>query len=68
MALVGLIVFCFVRQQNVQQEQEDEESEKRSLPESLLDEIEYETPLTLASTAVNRDFEPEANDFLSDGA
>jgi hypothetical protein len=39
MALVGLLVFCFVRQQNVQQEQEDEESAKRSLPEPLMDEI-----------------------------
>jgi flagellar basal body-associated protein FliL len=40
MALVGLIVFRFVRQKNVQQEQEDEESAKQSLPEPLLDEIE----------------------------
>jgi hypothetical protein len=40
MALVGPLVFYFVRQQNVQQEQEDEESAKRPLPEPLLDEIE----------------------------
>jgi hypothetical protein len=37
-ALIGFLVFCFVRRQNPQQEQEGE-APQQSLPEPLLDEI-----------------------------
>jgi hypothetical protein len=66
-ALIAYLVFRLIRRQNVQQERE-EESPNRSIPEQLLDEIECDNPLTLASTAVNSGFELEADDILSNRA
>jgi hypothetical protein len=65
-ALIGFVVFCLVRREKRQQEQEEEGTAKRSLPETLLDEMEFETPLTLASTAVNGGIEGQHGDDLLD--
>jgi flagellar biosynthesis/type III secretory pathway M-ring protein FliF/YscJ len=67
-AIVGAVgAFLIVRavRRPLPEQQEEDETSKRSLPETLLNEMEFESPLTLANTAVNADFEPKADDFCA---
>jgi hypothetical protein len=57
-ALAAALIIYFIRRPKLQQEQEEEESAKRPLPEPLLNELEYESPLTLAGRVANVGFEP----------
>jgi hypothetical protein len=66
--LTALLIFRFLRRPNPQEQEQQEETTKRPLPGLLLDEIELETPLTLASPAMNRGVELGADDLMSDSA
>jgi hypothetical protein len=66
--LAAFLVFHFIKRPKLQGKSQQEESSKRPLPEPLLDEIEFETPLTLARTAMNSGIELDADDVMSDSA
>jgi hypothetical protein len=55
-AVTAVLAVCFIMRRKPQNE-EEERSGKDIMPESLLDEIEGENPLTVAGTAVNDGFE-----------
>jgi hypothetical protein len=58
------LIVCVIGRPLPQHHEEDETS-KRPLPGTLLDEMEFESPITLVNTAVNADFEPDAHDFCA---
>jgi hypothetical protein len=64
---LGFVAFLIVRviRRPLPEQDEEDETSKRALPETLLDEMEFESPLTLANTAVNADFELEVDDFCA---
>jgi hypothetical protein len=63
-ALSGILIVRVIRRP-LQEEDEEDEASKRALPETLLDEMDFESPLTLANTTVNTNLEPEADDFCA---
>jgi hypothetical protein len=64
--LAAFLIIHFMKRPSPQEQSQQEESSKRPLPGPLLDEIEFDTPLALASTAMNRGIELEADDLMSD--